>query len=140
MGSNVQKVLAKYWYVIIPFSVIGFSEVFYFINFGDEPESISSVAQEKRASLFAFTDSEGIERFLVLVNPGPFVLASGPRAYVYSTQGKLLDWSLDIGDSSGFLEKWNAVRNRREVQVDEAEVIFEAVSGSSVETGAVKKY
>jgi hypothetical protein len=41
-----------------------------------------------------------------------FLLASGPAAYVFAPDGKLVDWSPDMGDDPAFDDKWAAQRWR----------------------------
>ena len=40
------------------------------------------------------------------------MLSSGPSAYVFDDNGRLVDWSSDIGDDPQFDERWSAQRSR----------------------------
>ena len=51
---------------------------------------------------------KGKEEFLVAFGGDPgFTLHSGPPAYMFDQRGRLVDWSLDIGDDSEFNSRWS---------------------------------
>lgn len=66
------------------------------------------------AEQFVAVDVSG-QQYVIAYGPAGrwFLMASGPAAYVFDSSGKLVDWSPDIGDDSGFDNKWNAQRSRR---------------------------
>lgn len=37
-----------------------------------------------------------------------FLLSSGPAGYVFDADGRLVDWSFDIGDHPAFADRWTA--------------------------------
>jgi len=57
--------------------------------------------------VFAILDGPGGEH-LMAIGPGGGVLPSGPSAYIFDRTGRLVDYSLDIGDDPDFDERWNA--------------------------------
>jgi len=55
---------------------------------------------------------KGKEEFLVAFGGGSgLAIHSGPPAYVFDQKGRLVDWSLDIGDDSEFNSRWSLSRS-----------------------------
>jgi len=54
----------------------------------------------------------GEGEFYALSGPVSVLLAlsSGPPVYIFDSEGKLLDWTLDSGDDPRFSERWGALR------------------------------
>ncbi len=89
---------------------------------------------EKERDLLAFlesrTDLKKIRHFnfqekeyLEIRSGRPFSLLSlpsGPPAYIFDRQGKLVEWSKDIGDDSKFQRRWNVPTNAPSLTVEEA--------------------
>jgi hypothetical protein len=47
-------------------------------------------------------------------------LASGPAAYVFNENGRLVDWTVDMGDDSRFQSKWPIRGEDSEISLSEA--------------------
>lgn len=56
---------------------------------------------------FAFVPDRQGEEYLIAYGPtSGLLLASGPSAYVFDRDGRLVDRSSDIGDDSAFRQRW----------------------------------
>lgn len=70
---------------------------------------------------FAAANVDG-KQYVIAYGPLSGVFPSGPPAYVFDSDGALVDWSKDIGDDSEFIKKWQSQRHgdkvlsRREVE------------------------
>lgn len=57
----------------------------------------------------------GDAEYLVVFGPLVGFVSSGPAAYVFDKSGRLVDWTVDSGDSFSFQQKWNPPGVRVEV-------------------------
>ncbi len=73
-----------------PASVTDFST---FAEWQQSPRHIEVIQQRGSGYLFVMGRNSGL-------------LPSGPSGYVFDRSGRLLDWSLDIGDDPRFRDKW----------------------------------
>jgi hypothetical protein len=64
--------------------------------------------------------SIGGKEFLEALGPGGGVLPSGPAGYVFDRSGRMVDWTHDSGDDSGFQQKWRSPGKRRDASRSEA--------------------
>lgn len=69
------------------------------------------LAWRPSADQFALSEING-EQYVLAYGPAGRTLPSGPAGYVFGPDGKLVDWSWDIGDDPAFDDKWNAQRAR----------------------------
>jgi phosphoribosylanthranilate isomerase len=52
----------------------------------------------------------GDKKYLILYGPTGSMLASGPAGFVFDDQGKMVDWTWDLGDDGRFVDLWDAKR------------------------------
>lgn len=52
---------------------------------------------------------------------------SGPPAYIFDSTGHISYWTVDVGDSTEYWEKWQTRSNSREVSVKEALELVKAM-------------
>ena len=60
--------------------------------------------------------------FTVLVGPRagfPAVPSGNPR-YVFGDDGRIADWTIDIGDDSAFIDRWKTATVVADISVDDA--------------------
>jgi hypothetical protein len=70
---------------------------------------------------FALTEVDG-QQYVLAYGPAGRTLPSGPAGYVFGPDGKLVDWSSDIGDDPAFDDKWDAQRARGTRPLSRSEV------------------
>jgi len=72
-------------------------------------ESLEAFAERMPPPQFLRAMKQGKKDFLVWTGPYPghfIVPRSGPPGYVFDETGRLVAWSLDQGDDSGFRKVW----------------------------------
>ena len=65
------------------------------------------LAWQPGASQFRAVDRSG-NGHLIAYGKTSGIVPSGPSAYVFDAQGKMVDWSADVGDDPLFNQKWKS--------------------------------
>lgn len=79
------------------------------------------LAWHPSAEQFALAEING-QQYVLAYGPAGRTLPSGPAGYVFGPDGKLVDWSGDIGDDPAFDDKWSAQRARGTRTLSRSEV------------------
>jgi len=72
-----------------------FGSVEEYVQHGRLPERVTKTMKEGRSYFIAFSP----------MNHG-LAVPSGPAAYVFDSNGQLVDWSPDTGDDPDFIKRW----------------------------------
>ena len=61
-------------------------------------------------------------RYYVFVGPLPPspAVASGHPRYVFDREGRVVDWTADVGDDTGYIDRWSNATSYGTVEVAEA--------------------
>jgi hypothetical protein len=87
-----------------------------FLQSKQSPRKIESI--EKENQKFVFVTGAQTPLWMITV-------PSGPPCYVFDSNGTLVDWTRDVGDDSGFKERWPYSLKREEIGVTRARQLLQ---------------